>query len=140
MEDFFPLPYPPVYSEFRMHKIFEVPKKKCTSILLTYLYFIMVTSLFRSIVWPSSGRFIWDQEYSYISFVCLNTQQVIQSRIMRLAGHVARLGKGGEYSILVGRTEGKRPLERPRRRWEDNIKTYLQVAGCGYGLDWAGSG
>jgi hypothetical protein len=38
-------------------------------------------------------------------------------------GHVARMGEGrGVYRVLVGRPEGKRPLGRPRRRWEDNIK------------------
>jgi hypothetical protein len=42
---------------------------------------------------------------------------------MRWAGHVARIGDGrGAYRLLVGRPEGKRPLGRPRRRWEDNIK------------------
>ena len=39
------------------------------------------------------------------------------------------------YRVLVGKTEGKRPLGRTRRRWEDNIKLYLQEVGCG-GLDW----
>jgi len=45
------------------------------------------------------------------------------------------------YGILVGKPEGKKPLGRPRRRWEDNIKMDLQEVGCGgYGLDRAGSG
>ena len=39
------------------------------------------------------------------------------------------------YRVLVGKPEGKRPLGRPRRRWEDNIKMDLQEAGCG-GVDW----
>ena len=39
------------------------------------------------------------------------------------------------YRVLVGKPEGKRPLGRPRRRWEDNIKTVLQEVGCG-GMDW----
>jgi hypothetical protein len=39
------------------------------------------------------------------------------------------------YRDLVGRREGKRPLERPRRRWEDNIKMVLQEVGWG-GMDW----
>jgi len=50
---------------------------------------------------------------------------------------------GGEerlYRVSVGIPEGKRPLGRPRRRWEDNIKMDLQEVGCGgYGLDRAGS-
>ena len=42
-------------------------------------------------------------------------------------------GEGrGVYRVLVGKPEGKRPLERPRRRWEDNIRMYLQVVGLGY--------
>jgi len=48
---------------------------------------------------------------------------VIKSRRMRWAGHVARMGsRGGIYRILVGKPEGKRPLGRPRHRWEDDIK------------------
>jgi hypothetical protein len=39
------------------------------------------------------------------------------------------------YRVLVGKPEGKRPLGRPRRRWEDNIKMYLQEVECG-GMDW----
>jgi hypothetical protein len=47
-----------------------------------------------------------------------------------MAGHVARMGEGrGSYRMLVGRPEGRRPLGRPRRRWEDNIKTDLQEVG-----------
>ena len=41
----------------------------------------------------------------------------------------------GVYRDLVGKPEGKRPLRRPRRRWEDNIKMDLQEVGCG-GMDW----
>ena len=41
----------------------------------------------------------------------------------------------GLYRVLVGKPEGKRPLGRPRRRWEDNIKMYLQEVGC-EGMDW----
>jgi hypothetical protein len=41
----------------------------------------------------------------------------------------------GAYRVLVGRPEGKRPLGRPRRRWEDNIKINLQEVGWG-GMDW----
>jgi hypothetical protein len=41
----------------------------------------------------------------------------------------------GEYRVWVGKLEGKRPLGRPRRRWEDNIKAYLQEVRCGV-MDW----
>jgi hypothetical protein len=52
-----------------------------------------------------------------------NIVRVIKSRRMRWAGHVARMGEGrGVYRVLVGRPKGKRPLGRPRHRWEDNIK------------------
>jgi hypothetical protein len=55
-----------------------------------------------------------------------NIVQVVKSR-MRWAGHVAGMGEGrGVHRVLVGRPEGKRPLGRPRRRWEDNIKMALQ--------------
>ncbi|KAJ4434136.1 hypothetical protein ANN_16456, partial [Periplaneta americana] len=51
----------------------------------------------------------------------------IESRRMRWAGHVARMGESrNAYRVLVGRPEGKRPLGRPRRRWEDNIKMDLR--------------
>jgi hypothetical protein len=64
-----------------------------------------------------------------------NIVVVIQSRRMRCAGHVARMGKmKGEYKFLVGKPEGKRPFGRPRRRWEDNIK--LQEVGMWRGMDW----
>ena len=60
------------------------------------------------------------------------------SRRMRWAGHVARMGEGrGVYRVLVGKPEGKRPLGRPRRRWEDNIRMELQEVGVGY-KDWIG--
>jgi hypothetical protein len=46
------------------------------------------------------------------------------------------MGEGrGLYRVLLGKPEGKRPLGRPRRRWEDNIKMDLQEVGCG-GVDW----
>ena len=64
--------------------------------------------------------------------------RVIKSRRMRWAGHVARIGEGrGVYRVLVGKPGGKRPLGRPRRRWEGNIKMGLQEVGCG-DRDWIG--
>ena len=49
---------------------------------------------------------------------------------------MSHVGEGrGVYRVLVGKSEGKRPLGRPRRRWEDNIKMDLQEVGCG-GMDW----
>jgi hypothetical protein len=55
---------------------------------------------------------------------------------MRWAGYVARIGEErGVHRVLVGKPEGKRPLGRPRRRWEDNIKMDVQEVGRGRG-DW----
>ena len=55
---------------------------------------------------------------------------------MRWARHVAHMGEGRVvYRVLVGKPEGKRPLGRPIRRWEDNINMDLQKVGCG-AMDW----
>jgi hypothetical protein len=65
-----------------------------------------------------------------------NIVRVIKSRRMRRAGHVARMVQGrGAYRVLVGRPEGKRPLGRRMRRWEDNIKMYLREIGID-GANW----
>jgi len=65
-----------------------------------------------------------------------NIVRVIKSRRMRWAGHVVRMGeRTSVYRVVVGKPEGKRPLGRPRRRWENNIKMDLQEVGCG-GMDW----
>jgi hypothetical protein len=59
-----------------------------------------------------------------------NIVRVIKARRMRWAGHVACTEEGkGVYRVLVGRPEGKRPLGRPRLRWEDNIKMDLREIG-----------
>jgi hypothetical protein len=55
---------------------------------------------------------------------------------MRWAGHVARLEEERKmYKVLVGKLEGKRPLGRPRRRWEDGVRMDLREIGLG-GVDW----
>jgi len=65
-----------------------------------------------------------------------NIVRVVKSRRMRWAGHVARMGEDrGVHRVLVGKPERKRPLGRPRCRWEDNIKMDLQEVGGGCG-DW----
>jgi len=67
-----------------------------------------------------------------------NIVQVIKSRRMRWAGNVAHIDEErGVYRVLVGKTEGKRPLGKPRCRWVDNIRTDLQEVICGY-MDWIG--
>jgi hypothetical protein len=61
-----------------------------------------------------------------------NTIRVIKSRRLRWAGHVAHTGdRRGVYRVLVGKPERKRPLLKPRRRWEDNFKIDLQKVVCG---------
>ena len=61
---------------------------------------------------------------------------MIVSRRMRLAGHVACIGRGDAYAgFWWGKPEGKRPLGRPRRRYEGNIKMEFQEVGCG-GMEW----
>ena len=61
-----------------------------------------------------------------------NIVRVVKSRRMSRAGHVARMGEGrGVHWVLVGKPEGKRPLGRPRRRLEDNIKMDLREVGGG---------
>jgi hypothetical protein len=60
----------------------------------------------------------------------------IKSRRMRWAGHVARMGEGRNvYKVFIGKPEGKRPLERPRHRWEDGIRMDLREIGWG-SVDW----
>jgi hypothetical protein len=64
--------------------------------------------------------------------------RIINSRMMRWAGHVARMGKKRNvYWLLVGKPVGKRPLGRLRRRWIDNIKMDLLETGLGV-MDWIG--
>jgi hypothetical protein len=70
----------------------------------------------------------------------LTTVRVIKSRIMKWVGIVARMGEErGVYRVLVGKSEEKRPLGRPRHRWEDNIKMDLQEVEFG-GMDWDWAG
>jgi hypothetical protein len=69
-----------------------------------------------------------------------NIVRVIKSRRIIWAGHVARMREGrGIYRVLVGIPERKRPLKRPRRRGENNIKMDLKWD-VGHGLDWVDSG
>jgi hypothetical protein len=67
-----------------------------------------------------------------------NVIRIIKSRKMRWAGHVARMGeKRNVYRLLVGKPEGKRPLERPRRKWIDNVNMDILEIGLS-GVDWIG--
>jgi len=65
-----------------------------------------------------------------------NIVRMKKSRRLKWAGHVKRMWeRRGVYSVLVGEPEGKKPLGRPRRGWENNIKMDLQEVRCG-GVDW----
>jgi hypothetical protein len=61
--------------------------------------------------------------------------RMIKSRRMIWAGHVARMEKMNAYRILVGKSEGKRPLGEPRHRWVDNVKMDPREIGL-CGMDW----
>jgi hypothetical protein len=62
----------------------------------------------------------------------------IKSRRMRWAGHVARMGEGRKvYGVLLEKPEGKRPLVKPRRRWDDGIKMDLREIGWGLWIRFA---
>jgi hypothetical protein len=71
--------------------------------------------------------------------ICTSSPNVvwaINSKRMRWAGNVAHVGKRrGVCRVLVRKPKGKRPLARPRHRWEDNIKVDIQEVVCG-GMDW----
>jgi hypothetical protein len=82
------------------------------------------------------------ESHGALSEIVFAMVEVRESRRLRWAGHVARMGeRRGAYRALVGKPEGRRPLGRPRRRWEDNIKIDLRAVGWGgRRLDRSGSG
>ena len=78
----------------------------------------------------------WRKLHNGELYSSLNIVRVIKSRRMRWVGHVARMReRRGVYRVLVEKPEGKRPLGKPKRRWEDSIKTDLQAVECGV-MDW----
>ena len=84
---------------------------------------------------PGEWRKLHNEELNDL-YSLPNIVRVVKSRRMRWAGHVTRMGEDrGVQRVLVEKPEGKRPLGRPRRRWEDNIKMDLQEVGGGRG-DW----
>jgi hypothetical protein len=83
-----------------------------------------------------SWRKLHNDELHHSLYSSPNIVRVIKSRRMRWAGHVARMAEGRcVYRVLVGKPEGKRPLGRPRRRWEENIKMSLREIGIN-GANW----
>jgi hypothetical protein len=92
----------------------------------------LLVLLTRRVFWPKRDevtgewRKLHSEELSDLYFLP-NIVRVVKSRRMRWAGHVVHMGEGRDvHRILVGKPEGKRPLGRPRHRWEDNIKMDLQ--------------
>jgi hypothetical protein len=69
-------------------------------------------------------------EELHILYSSPNIIRQIKSRRMRWAGHVARIGEDRNvYRVLMGKPQGKRPLGRPRRRWEEGIRMDLREIG-----------
>jgi hypothetical protein len=81
----------------------------------------------------------WRQLHSeelHILYSSSNIIRQIKSRGMRWVGHVARMGEERNvYRVLMGKPEGKKPLGRPRHRWEDRIRMDLREIGWG-SVDW----
>jgi hypothetical protein len=88
----------------------------------------LCTSLFEEIHKVSTTFYsLSNRKILYIFYKSLNIVLVIKSRRKRWVGYVACMGDSrGVYRVLVGKTEGKSPLGRPRLKWEDNIKMDLQ--------------
>ena len=108
---------------------------RITGILLKVKYtFLIMCILYRDEV-TGEWRKLQNEKLSDL-YSLPNVVQVVKSRKMSWAGHVARMGEGrGVHRVLVGKPEGKRPLGRPTRRWEDNIMMDLQEEGGSCG-DW----
>jgi hypothetical protein len=84
---------------------------------------------------------ILHNEESYALYSLLSIIRVIKSRRLRWAGHVARMGERKyAYWVLMGKPDGKGPLGRLRRRWEDNIKMMFENWDRLHGLNLSGFG
>jgi hypothetical protein len=107
---------------------------------------VFENSVLRKIVGPKKDEVMAEWRKLHIGelrnlYLSSGIIRQIKSRGMRWAGHVARMGEGRNvYRVLVRKPKGKRPLVRPRRRWEDGIKMDLREIGWGCGVDSPGSG
>jgi hypothetical protein len=120
-----------IYMMWREENIWNV------SVLVKYTFPIFFLLLFIIFYYYCCSY----NEELHILYSSPNIIRQIKSRRMRWAGHVVRVGEEWEvYKILMGKPEGKRPLGRPRRRWEDGIRIDLRDTGCGYGVDPVDSG
>jgi hypothetical protein len=113
----------------------NVYKKRGTIFVIYFQNFILEMRHFYRDEVTREWRRLHNEEL-YALYSSPNIIREIKSRRLRWAGHVARMGeRRGAYRALVGKHEGRRPLGRPRRRWEDNIKMDLREVGCG-SADW----
>jgi hypothetical protein len=93
----------------------------------------------RRVFWPKRNEVTGEwrklhNEKQSDRYALPNIVRVVKSRRMRWTGHMARMGEDRVvHRVLVGKSEGKRPPKKPRRRWENNIKMDLQEVGGGYG-------
>jgi hypothetical protein len=96
---------------------------------------VFENKVLRRIFGPKRDEIIgsWRQLYNEELHNLYDSSDIIRinkSTKMRLVGHTARTGeKSNTYRVLVGKTKRKRPLGRPRHRWQDNIKMYLREIG-----------
>jgi len=101
---------------------------------------VLENTVFWRIFWPKRDEVTrqWRKLYNELNDLhsSPNIVRVIKSRKIGWAEHVARMGeRRAVYEVFVSKPEGKRPLEKPRSRWEDNIKMDLQKVVCGI-MDW----
>jgi hypothetical protein len=105
-----------------------------TVLHFVYALFLLLLNIRFRILIRGEWRKVHNEELNDL-YCSPKIVRVIKSRRMRWAGHIVRIGEGrGVHRVLVGKPEGKRPLGRPRHRWEDNIKMDRQEVGCG-GVD-----
>ena len=93
---------------------------------------VFKSSILWWIFWPKSNKRDWTRLHNdriYSLYHLPNIVKVIETRRLRWTGHVARIELKSSFKMLTGEHTGKRPLWRPRHRWEDNIRMDLKVIG-----------